>query len=416
MDGARKNIRNRFGDDSVHSTIYTDRELFDAEMKKLFYDGWVFVGHESEVPKPNNYITRMIGREPVIMVRTREGNISVVSNRCAHRGNMLCHQHSGSSRSFSCEYHGWTFSHEGDLVGVPLPGGSHKDSSCLGLQKPAMQAEHRGFVFITFNPDAGPLDDHLGKAKDLIDRSVSLSPTGKIKLSAGWLKQRFRCNWKMLPENSTDGYHAPFTHASFLRVFAPDSQYKMLSESEDERKSKTVDWGNGHVALEHAPSYEEPLQWLGTTKEKVPDYVESMKEAYGEEEAMRKLVDGPPHSTVFPNLFLGEMNIAIFQPVSVDECVLWHTPMLLDGVSDKLNARILRQSQAAMGPASFLLADDAIISERQQVAAGGRGGWMDLSRGRKREEKREDGTIWGHISDETTNRGFWSHYREVMQA
>ena len=67
-----------------------------------------------------------------------------------------------------------------------------------------------------------------------------------------------------------------------------------------------------------------------------------------------------------------------------------------------------------MGPASFLLADDAIISERQQVAAGGRGGWMDLSRGLKREEDRGD-SIWGNISDETTNRGFWSHYREVME-
>jgi len=414
MDDAKNTILDHFTEDAVYSTMYTDEEIFDLEMKKLFYDGWVFLGHESEVPKPNDYITRMIGREPVIMVRTKTGDISVVSNRCAHRGNMLCQQHRGSSRSFSCEYHGWTFSHKGDLVGVPLPGGSHKDPSCLGLQKPAMQAIHRGFVFITFNPDAGPLDDHLGKAKDQIDRSASLSPTGNIKLTAGWLKQRFRCNWKMLPENSTDGYHAPFTHASFLRVFAPNSQYEMLSEGEDERKSKTVDWGKGHVGVEHSPSYEKPLQWLGTTEEKSPEYVAAMKEAYGEEEAISKLIDGPPHMTVFPNLFLGEMNIVMFQPISVNECVLWHAPMLLDGAPDKVNARIVRQSQAAMGPASFLLADDAIISERQQVACGGRGGWMDLSRGLKREEKRGD-AIWGNISDETTNRGFWSHYKKVMQ-
>jgi hypothetical protein len=67
-----------------------------------------------------------------------------------------------------------------------------------------------------------------------------------------------------------------------------------------------------------------------------------------------------------------------------------------------------------MGPASFLLADDSIISERQQRALDGRGGWLDLSRGRSREEHR-DGAIWGHISDETTNRGFWTRYLEAMQ-
>lgn len=408
-------ISSRVRSDAVHTTMYTDPKVYDLEMKKLFFDGWVFVGHESEVPSPNDWLTRMIGPEPVIMVRTREGAVSVVSNRCAHRGNMLCHQERGSGRSFSCEYHGWTYDHQGHLIGVPLPGGAGKDNSCFRLQKPAKQAACGGFVFVTFNPDAGPLEDHLGKAKHMIDRLVSLSPSGRIKLGAGWLKQRFKCNWKMLPENSTDGYHAPFTHASFLRVFAPDSQYEMLGQGEDERRSKVVDWGKGHVAIEHAPAYDVPLQWLGTTAEKAPEYVAAMKEAYGEEQGIQKLIDGPPHSTVFPNLFLGEMNIGIFQPVSVDETVLWHTPVLLEGVPKELNARIIRQSHAAMGPASFLLADDATISERQQVAAGGYGGWMDLSRGLKREERRED-SIWSNISDETTNRGFWAHYREVMAA
>lgn len=400
--------------DAVYTSVYTDADLFEAELKTIFYDGWVFVGHESEVPNPNDYVTRMVGREPVIMVRTREGAISVVSNRCAHRGNMLCHEERGSARSFKCDYHGWTFNHRGDLIGVPLPGGACRDQSDFPLRRPAMQAEHRGFVFVSFNPDPGPLTDYLGQAAALIDRAVGLSPTGRVKLTAGWLKQRFRCNWKMLPENSTDGYHAPFTHASFLRVFAPDSQYTMLSQSEDERRSVTVDWGGGHVALDHAPSYTKPLQWLGTTAEKEPAYVDAMKKAYGEEEATRRLIEGPPHATVFPNLFIGEMNIVIFQPLSVHESVLWHTPLLLDGVPRELNARLVRQSVAAMGPASFLLADDAMISERQQVASDGLGGWMDLSRGMNREQRRED-SIWGHITDETTNRGFWSHYLKVMR-
>ena len=93
----------------------------------------------------------------------------------------------------------------------------------------------------------------------------------------------------------------------------------------------------------------------------------------------------------------------------------WHTPLLLDGVPDKFNERIIRQSEAAMGPSAFLLADDQVISERQQLALQGQSGWLDLSRGLNREVKK-DGVITSHISDETTNRGFWNHYLKVMEA
>ena len=401
--------------DAVHSSVYTDPEMFADEMNKLFAAGWVFVGHDSEVPQAGDFVTRMLGLEPVIMVRNRDGQVNVLCNRCSHRGNLLVPMEQGSARAFTCDYHAWTFNHSGDLIGVPLKGGEEKDRSTLGLRKPARVEVFHGFVFATFDPAPPPLREHLGAAADLIERSVFLSPRRRIKLTAGWVKQHFACNWKMLPENGTDGYHAPFTHASFVRTFASNSQYEMLSQGEDQRKSQAIDWGNGHVALEHAPSYDAPLRWLGTTADKASEYVAAMESEYGREEALRRLTDGPPHAAVFPNLFLGEMNIGIFQPLSVNECVLWHTPMLLDGVPPEINTRIIRQSVAAMGPASFLLADDSIISERQQVAAGGLGGWLDLSRGSSR-EVRSGAAVIGHISDETTNRGFWSHYLRAMQA
>jgi phenylpropionate dioxygenase-like ring-hydroxylating dioxygenase large terminal subunit len=400
--------------DRVHSSVYTDPAIFAREMETLFHGGWVFVGHDSEIPEPDDYLTRMLGMEPVIMVRRRDGGISVLSNRCSHRGNLLCPLEKGRARAFTCDYHAWSFSHEGDLIGVPLKGGEERDRSGLGLRKPARVECFHGFVFATFNPHSPPLAEHLGAASELIERSVSLSPTRRITLSAGWVKQHFACNWKMLPENGTDGYHAPFTHASFVGTFARNSQYEMLSQGEDQRKSEAIDWGRGHVALEHAPAYDAPLRWLGTTEEKMPQYVAAMRAAFGPEEAARRLTEGPAHAAIFPNLFLGEMNIGIFQPLSVDECVLWHTPMLLDGVPDEVNTRIVRQSVAAMGPASFLLADDSIISERQQTAAGGLGGWLDLSRGNSRERRRGTAVV-GHISDETTNRGFWAHYLKAMQ-
>ena len=139
-----------------------------------------------------------------------------------------------------------------------------------------------------------------------------------------------------------------------------------------------------------------------------------MLAAYGEEKGNRILRNGPPHAVIFPNLFLGEMNIVIFQPVSASEAVQWHTPLLLEDVPDSINSRIIRNSEAAMGPSAFLLADDSVISERQQMALRDRADWLDISRGLNRERIDELGVIVGHVTDEGTNRGFWQQYRKVM--
>ena len=48
--------------DRVHGSLYTDPELFEDELEKIWYRTWVFVGHESEVPEPNDYVARRSGR------------------------------------------------------------------------------------------------------------------------------------------------------------------------------------------------------------------------------------------------------------------------------------------------------------------------------------------------------------------
>jgi len=388
--------------------------VFNDEMEKIFYNGWVYVGHESEIPNPGDYLRRTIGLEQILLLRNKQGEVRVLSNRCAHRGNMICNQEKGSAKSLRCQYHGWIYSLDGDLLDVPSPGGFKKDKALMGLRHPAAMESYRGFVFAALNTPPITLDQHLGRGKELLDRAIAMSPVQKLKLSAGWVKQQFHANWKMLPENDTDGYHVNFVHSSFAHTI--NSQYDAATMmAEDEMVSETKDWGQGHTELYFSPSYKQPFEWLGVTADRVAEYVEQMNQAYGQEQAHKILLDGPPHAVIFPNLFLGEMNIVMFQPISANECVQWHTPMLLEGVPDSLNQRIIRQSEAALGPSAFLLADDGVISERQQVALQGESAWLDLSRGLNREQEK-DGVIHGHISDETTNRGFWKHYQKIMLA
>jgi phenylpropionate dioxygenase-like ring-hydroxylating dioxygenase large terminal subunit len=400
--------------DRVHGRLYTDPAVFEQEMARIFYGGWVFVGHDSEIPEAGQYIRRTLGREEVLMVRRRDGGVGVLSNRCAHRGNLICIKNRGKERYLTCAYHGWVYDLEGRLRDVPYPGGFAKDKSEFRLRSLRCET-YRGFVFASFTESVRPLTDHLGKAAILIDRACEMSPTGRLRLSAGWAKQRFFANWKMLPENDTDGYHVNDVHASFAQAI--DSQYDAaVMGSEEAIRSETRDWGNGHSELDFSPTYDAPLKWLNTSPERFPDYVRSMRAAYGEEKGDRILRNGPPHAVIFPNLFLGEMNIVIFQPVSADESVQWHTPLLLEEVPDELNQRIIRNSEAAMGPSAFLLADDSVISERQQIALRDRADWLDISRGLNRERVDDLGVVVGHVTDEGTNRAFWHQYRDVMTA
>jgi hypothetical protein len=64
----------------IHGSLYTDPAVFADEMKRIFLDGWVFVGHESEIPEIGDWVTRQLGLEPVIMVRDEHGRVQVLAN------------------------------------------------------------------------------------------------------------------------------------------------------------------------------------------------------------------------------------------------------------------------------------------------------------------------------------------------
>jgi hypothetical protein len=139
-----------------------------------------------------------------------------------------------------------------------------------------------------------------------------------------------------------------------------------------------------------------------------------MERRHGTARAQQLIFEGPAHALIFPNLFLGETNIAIVQPVGVDECVHWHTPILWKGAPE-FTSRLLRQSEAGMGPASFLMPEDLAIAARNQAGLGARHvEWLELRRGLNREAPDTEGRVVSHVTDETINRALWRHYRAVM--
>lgn len=73
----------------VDRGIYRDQALFEAEMARIFEGGWVYLCHESELARHGDYVTRYMGRQPVVVNRRKDGSIGAFVNACAHRGTVV---------------------------------------------------------------------------------------------------------------------------------------------------------------------------------------------------------------------------------------------------------------------------------------------------------------------------------------
>lgn len=400
----------------VHSSLYHDEQVFQEELERIWYGGWVYVGHTSEVPNRNDYVTKSIGPTPVLLVHDRRGEISLLLNKCPHRGNQLCAYQSGNRMSFTCPYHSWTFANTGDLMGFALPDGYEGvEKSEFALGKVPRIGIYRGFVFGSFAEDGPSLEEHLGGARTSIDQLLDNSPEGELELTAGFLQHRTRANWKFLLENETDGYHPGFVHQSIFQV--ADSGIGDLYSSES--KALTRDFGNGHTEFDLRPEWRrigKPLNWFGTHEGRLPDYVAAMKQAHGEERAREIMIDGTPHIMIFPNLFIAEIQLFTLQPLAVDETIQHVTALQFKGAPD-FNRRLRQQTMGSVGPAGLLLADDTEMYERNHRGAKIRDPeWITLVRGLHRERRDENDFLIAHSTDEVPQRGIWRHYVDLMAA
>ncbi|MCW2495143.1 Rieske 2Fe-2S domain-containing protein [Jatrophihabitans sp.] len=407
-------------EDRLDGRLYTDPIVHDDEFDRIWHRGWVYVAHTSEVAKPGDYAIRSMGRQPIIVSRDKAGDINVLLNRCPHRGNRVVNDQLGNSMNFRCAYHAWTFTNSGDLLGVPHPQGygENFDRSKLGLAKVPRVEIYRGFIFASLSPTGISLDEHLGRSKHLIDRLCEVAPTGEIEVKSGSLKHRMRCNWKMIVENDTDGYHPPFVHSSLFKVSINPKRAARQAIPKPPPDPVVRDWGNGSGELDYTERKREsgPLGWLKRFPQAVvDDYLAKLTERVGAERAMDIALEGPPHATIFPNLFIALNNIAVVQPLEANLTVQWVTPVTFGG-APALDETIITQTQGGLGPAGLLFADDDEIAERNQLGlAAGNPRWLYLARGLGREELDEsNGSVVSDSSDETSQRAFWRRYRSEM--
>ena len=315
----------------VHRSVYTDNEVFAAEMQRVFGGAWVYLAHTSQIPNPDDFITTRMGLRPLIVTRDSDGTLHALFNRCAHRASTVCQAECGSARRFQCSYHGWTYSNTGELVNLPFAEGypSSFDRADHGLAAVPRLGTFRGLIFGTLNLDAPSLSEWLGPAAALIDGFVDRSPSGRIQVR-NCQRMVYRGNWKLAWDNAGDGLHPTFAHRSFVllneRQHGGARSLSQFKASPDDTGMYGADLGNGHMFVDQRPGL---AQSFFQTQRPVPGlefYADQVAREHGDGAA--DVLEMAPGSminlSIFPNLLIKGNHLETVDPVSVGETRL-HT-------------------------------------------------------------------------------------------
>lgn len=204
----------RIAEGRLPAWILNSSGVWELERDRLFSRTWQFLGHETEIPSPGDYVTRHIADNSIILARDEEGEIHAHLNMCRHRGNQMCKAEMGNASHFRCSYHGWTYKNSGELIGVPYFNEAyHKkiNRKEWGLVRVPIDT-YEGLIFGTLNPDPPSLKDYLGGFTWYLDFYLKPGPGG-TEVYAPPDHWEADTDWKICAENfAGDGYHTPVAH------------------------------------------------------------------------------------------------------------------------------------------------------------------------------------------------------------
>ena len=199
---------------------YTDEAWFDYEKTHIFSDVPLIIGCGAMLKEAGDHFTLDHAGKPLLIVRGKDGKLRCFLNVCRHRGVRLSNaEEVAKARTFSCQYHHWTYDLEGKLIFVPSEEGFPElDKSCRALKELAIEEKY-GFIWV--NPKVGGsinLDQFLGNL------AVDLDKFGIAE--SHYFKQATHicnANWKLIIEAFQDGYHVTRLHNKTVGKFFLDN-------------------------------------------------------------------------------------------------------------------------------------------------------------------------------------------------
>ena len=397
--------QNRF---LVPRKAFTDAALFEREYAAIFNRCWLYLGHASELPEPGSFLTRTVARRPILFNRDRSGDYHALLNACPHRGAMVCRERNGKSPAFMCMYHGWTFASDGHLMTLPgasgYPEGFKTDPQKQMVHVPRL-ARHGDFFFISFAADGEDLATYLADAGDYLTLVSEHSDSG-MQVVGGTQEYAIRGNWKLLAENSVDGYHAACTHSTYLDYLKNANGALGATPL----AGTGYNLKHGHAVIEYSAPWGRPIAnwvplWGEEGKGEIAAIYAALEERVGPERADR-IAHKNRNMVIFPNLVVNDImaiTVRTFFPTAPDyvEVNAWALAPVEE--SEWLRKYRLFNFTEFLGPGGFATPDDveAIEKCQQGYAANGNGDMFnDISKGMLREGGPS-------FDDEAQMRAFW---------
>lgn len=366
---------------TVSREIFVDPRMYRIELDRVFTHCWLFVGHTSQIPNRGDYFLSRMGDESVIVTRDPANRIHVFLNSCRHRGMKVCRYDQGNATEFPCPYHGWTYTLDGRLEGVPFFAeyyGKLLDKSKWGLVE-ARLTDYRGTLWATWDRDLVDLETYLGGARYHLDEFLN-TPTGdpeqELEVIGGIQKWVLPCNWKFGAENfAGDNYHN-LSHQSVDRLKLSPSGKAGRHQFDAHRKIQLQNISFpafGHSARGMLLPAEAPYNPLyAGAGEEVEAY---FRAAYAARKARLgdvALFNGQG-GTLFPNMSFsnGRLSIALWHPLGPETMEAWRFYLVPKDAPQSVKDVLRHYAIRYQGPGGLTEQDDMENWERAAAASRG---------------------------------------------
>jgi phenylpropionate dioxygenase-like ring-hydroxylating dioxygenase large terminal subunit len=306
----------------ISRKIFVNDEIYQEELERVFARAWLFVGHESQIHNPGDFFVSSMGEESVILCRDRMGQVHVFLNSCRHRGMKVCRYDEGNAVVLTCPYHGWSYSTDGKLVGVPYFREAYHgslDRSAWGLVEVAQLCCYKGSVWATWDPQAPPFLEYLGDFLPYIDLTLDAwdgSDRG-TEILCGIQKWRVPCNWKFPAENfGGDAYHVHWSHGAAIAT-----GFSVGSTASPASANRMVSPGLGHGLICIGPDAfgDAPLPEIQAYERDIRPEVERRL-------GPRAKLVNPIVGTLFPNFSMlrgTSRTLRVWQPRGPEKTEIW---------------------------------------------------------------------------------------------
>ena len=407
----------------VHRSAYTSPEIFEEEKRRVLRRSWIALGHESEVRNKGDFVVRTVIDRDLIFNRDVDGKVNAFFNTCRHRGAAICREPRGNRKRFVCPYHGWAYRSSGELFDQHASfgyGERFNENGFYDLQRVPQIAQRAGFYFVNFDRDAIPLDDYLADAGPMLDAIADQSAAG-MEVIRGCHEYEIKANYKLICENSYDGYHLDITHSSFVDYMR--TMVRGIPVSQMNIKGSARSLGNGHACFElEIPTGRPVAQWLPVWGDAAKVAIDAKKQELearlGKARADSIAVTNR-NMVIFPNSIINDQQTVLLRTVTPTA----HNRMIIRAwsigpVDEGPVLRRIRNEGALsfLGPGGFATPDDVEMLELcQRGFESADVEWNDISKGFRADEDTLR-TVDDHFDNELQMRAYWVRWDQLMSA